>query len=193
LRRAGSDYLAYAILDTLIDGYFPVLEKVERALEAIEDEVLARPRQVVIKHLNVVRSALMDMRRAVTPQREAINTLIRDDIPLVDPQVRIYFRDIYDHCIHLSETIDSSRELVSGLLNTYLTLQGNRLNEVMKVLTIVATIFVPLTFVAGIYGMNFDYMPELHERWAYPGLLAVMLFSSLLMLLYFRHKGWIGH
>jgi len=192
IRTAGADYLAYAILDAVIDGYYPVMEAFGEYLESMEDEIVSDPRTAVLQRIHHLKRELLAIRRAIWPQREAINTLVRDDSPYVTDTVRVYLRDCYDHCVQIMDVVETYRELVGGLMDVYLSSVGNRQNEVMKVLTIMASIFIPLTFLAGIYGMNFENMPELHARWGYPMLLATMAVVGVAMVLYFWRKGWIG-
>ncbi len=192
MRKSGPDYLAYAVIDAVIDGYYPIMEDFGEHLEELEDEIVARPHPELLQQIHRVKREMLALRRAVWPQREAINQLIRDDSDFVCDSVKTYLRDVYDHCIQIIDVIETYRELVSGLMDVYLSSVANRQNEVMKVLTITATIFIPLTFLAGIYGMNFDDMPELHEWWAYPVVLVLMGLISLGMLYYFRRKGWLG-
>ena len=192
LRRSGPDYLAYALWDAVVDAYYPTVEHLSDELEELEERVLERPAAEVLRRLHRIKASLVTLRRSIGPQREAVNALIRDPNPLVTEAVRVFLRDVYDHCVQTAEAIDSAREMVSGLMNLYLSVVSNRTNDVMKVLTIVASIFVPLTFMAGVYGMNFERMPELHVDWAYPALLVSMLVVGLGMLLFFRRKGWIG-
>jgi magnesium transporter len=193
LRRSGADYLAYALLDTIVDGYYPVLEEVGEALARLETRVMEHPTSAALRSLTRIKNALVLMNRAVLPQREALVRLLRDSGgPGFSADVRVYLRDTLDHCAQLVDVLDSNREAANGLLNTYLSLVGMRTNEVMKLLTIMASIFIPLTFLAGIYGMNFEEMPELHSRWGYPALLAVMGLCVVVMLLYFQRKGWLG-
>ena len=193
IRKLGADYLGYALLDTIVDAYYPTVEALSERLERLEDRVLTgSPTNVTLDRLNRVKNDLVLLRRGVWPQNEALNRLLRDSNPFLCDEVRIYLRDTADHCAQLIDVLDSNRELINGLLNTYLSIVSNRTNEVMKVLTIMASIFIPLTFVAGLYGMNFDYMPELHKRWGYPVALGVMLLAGVGLLLYFRHRGWLG-
>jgi magnesium transporter len=189
LRSSGPSYLAYALLDAVIDGYYPILEMFGEKLEALEDEIVANPRPAVLHEIHQAKRDLLALRRAMWPQREAINALIRDENPLITDTVRVYLRDCYDHCVQIMDAIETYRELAAGLMDVYLSSVGNRQNEVMKVLTIIASIFIPLTFMAGIYGMNFENMPELHAAWGYPMLLAAMIVVVVAMIIYFRHKG----
>lgn len=191
-RKMGADYLAYSIFDTIVDAYYPVLEEIGNFMEDMEDEVLENPTPHLLRDLHQVRNRLTNLRRAIWPQREAAGRLCRDDHPLISHDVQIYLRDTHDHCVQTSEVVEMYREMASGLMNTYLSAVANRTNEVMKVLTIVSTIFIPLTFIAGVYGMNFEYMPELHVRWAYPLIWLTMLGTAGLMALFFVKKGWLG-
>jgi magnesium transporter len=188
-----ADFLAYTVLDTIIDGYYPVMEALSDRLERLEDRVLTgNPTRTTLDRLNRVKNDLIVLRRSLWPQLESLNRVLRDPNRFLCEEVRVYLRDTTDHCAQLVDVLDSNRELINGLLNTYLSIVGNRTNEVMKVLTIMASIFIPLTFVAGVYGMNFEHMPELHSRWGYPAALAFMVLASGALLLYFRRRGWIG-
>ena len=192
IRTAGPGYLAYALIDTIVDAYFPVVERLSERLELLEERVLGRPSARTLDHLNRVKTDLVVLRRGIWPQLEALNRLMRDKNKFLGEETPVYLRDTIDHAAQLVDVIDSHRELVNGLLNTYLSVVANRTNEVMKVLTIMSSIFIPLTFLAGIYGMNFDHMPELHRRSSYPILLGVMGAVAVVMLIYFRRKGWLG-
>jgi magnesium transporter len=189
--RSGPDHLAYVILDTIVDAYFPVIEHVGDALETMEELVLRQPNQAALRRLNHLRNVLVRIRRAVVPQREAVNAMIRDESEFLTASTRLFLRDTYDHCVMSADAVETARELVNGLLNTHLSVVSNRLNEVMKTLTIVTSIFVPLTFLVGVYGMNFDHMPELRWRWSYPILLVLMLGLAGGMVRFFWRKGWI--
>lgn len=191
-RSAGPGYLAYALLDAVIDGYFPIMETFGEYLEKLESKVTANPRRAVLRKIHRVKRELLALRRTLWPQREAFNSLIRDASPFIDETARLHLRDCYDHCVQMMDMVETYRELAAGLTDLYLSSVGNRQNEIMKVLTIVATIFIPLTFLAGIYGMNFEYMPELRAVWGYPALLLAMALAAGGMLLYFRRKGWLG-
>jgi len=192
IRTKSSDYLGYAILDTIIDAYFPVVESMGDRIEHLEELVLSKATPDTLRKLNTIKGQLLVLRRAITPQREALNAMIRDENELVSQNVRVYLRDTYDHIVQTSEAVEVSRELINGLMNTYLSVVSNRMNEVMKVLTIVASIFVPLTFMAGIYGMNFEYMPELGVKAGYPILMGAMAIVAFGMVVFFWAKGWIG-
>jgi magnesium transporter len=197
IRKQGADYLAYALMDTLIDGYFPVLEAMGEGIEALEDEVMENPSQNTLQRIHEVKRSLLDLRRTAWPQREAISTLVREEMSLIRESTRTYLRDGYDHIIQVMDVVETYRELASGLMDVYLSSLSNRMNEVMKTLTIVATIFIPLTFVAGIYGMNFNperspwNMPELNWAWGYPTVWLVMIVVVFVMLVFFRRKEWL--
>ncbi len=192
MRGMGPDYLAYAIIDAIIDGYYPVLERLGSDLEELEEAVIKRPSSELLLRIQGTKNALLTLRRAVWPERDAVNVLLREESPWVSDTVRIYLRNCYDHCVQAADVIETYREIAGGLLNTYLSVIANRTNEIMRVLTIMSTIFIPLTFIVGLYGMNFRYMPELAWPWAYPVLVGLMFGTGLGMLLYFRRLGWIG-
>jgi magnesium transporter len=192
LRRSGPDYLAYALIDAVLDGYYPILEQLGDRLQAIEERILYEVRPSSQRSIHRIRRDLLVLRRAVWPQREAVGALVREESLLITPKVRQYLRDCLDHTVQILDVIDTYRELASSLMDTHISTVGQRANEVMKVLTIMASIFIPLTFLAGLYGMNFDYLPELHYAWAYPALLGVMAIVAIGMLIYFRGRGWLG-
>ena len=192
IRRGGPSYLAYALLDALIDGYFPVLELFGEQTESLEDEVALNPDQSLIHRIHAIKRDLIALRRAMWPHREAINTLMREESRYIAEETRVYLRDCYDHAIQIIDLIETYRELAGGLLDVYLSSISNRMNEVMKVLTIFAAIFIPLTFMAGLYGMNFEHMPELSLPWAYPAFLCLLAVIGVGMLIVFRRKGWLG-
>ncbi|MEO6444438.1 MAG: magnesium/cobalt transporter CorA [Gemmatimonadaceae bacterium] len=191
LRKQGSDYLAYALIDTVIDGYYPVIEAIGDRLHELEEEILENPTHAGLQRIHRIRRDLLALRRAVWPQREAVNSLIREESPLIGDLVRQYLRDSHDHAVQIADVIETYRELAASLMDIYLSSMSQRTNEVMKVLTIMASIFIPLTFLAGIYGMNFEYLPELKFHNAYPTLLTVMALTTAGMLYYFWRKGWI--
>ncbi len=198
IRQAGSDYLAYALIDAVIDAYFPVLEDCGERLENLEDAVVSRPGPELVGRVHAMKRELLVLRRAIWPHREMINALIRDETALMTDQTRVYLRDSYDHAIQLMDIVETYREVASGLVDVYLSSMSTRLNDIMKVLTIIATIFMPLSFIASLYGMNFDRsvspwnMPELGWRYGYPFALAVMAISAALLVLYFLRQRWIG-
>lgn len=193
MRTSGPAYLAYAILDTIIDGYYPVVELIGDRLEALEVEVLQNDSiESVLGRINDLKRDLLSLRRAIWPQRDAIASLIRDESRFFSRSVKTYLRDTLDHCTQLADVVETYREMATSLFQTYLSVVGNRTNDVMKVLTIMASIFIPLTFIAGIYGMNFAHMPELHWAFGYPMVLGLMLVTSVVLLFWFRRKGWLG-
>ena len=191
VRKAGADYLAYALIDVICDHFFAVMERIGESIEAIESEVMDRPTQKLVQRIHRLKRELISLRKATWPLREALSALIRAEHELIQPATLPYLRDLYDHTIQIIDMVETSRDMLSGLLDIYLSSVSNRMNEVMKVLTIIATIFIPLTFIAGIYGMNFDFMPELHWPWAYPAVLGVMLVVLIVMLAYFKKKKWL--
>lgn len=198
VRTGGPDYLAYALLDAAIDGFYPVLEAIGEHLEALEDAVIHQPEPGQIDTLHRVKRELLDLRRALWPARDMLSALIRNDTPWITDTTRVYLRDCHDHAIQLIDIIETYREIGSGLLDVYLSSLSARLNEVMKVLTIISTIFIPLSFIAGVYGMNFDTtvapwsMPELHWVYGYPVALGLMGGVAGILLLFFRRRGWLG-
>jgi magnesium transporter len=192
LRTMGAEYLGYAIIDNIIDHYYPIIETISEKLVSLEDRVLLDPNPELLSSINALRRSLLQLRRGIAPQRESLNALLRGESRFLSEASHPYLRDAYDHVIQITEAIDTSRELASGLFKTYLSVVANRQNEVMKVLTIMASIFIPLGFLAGVYGMNFQFMPELSLRWGYPALLGVMAVAAGGMLVFFRRKGWLG-
>jgi magnesium transporter len=191
IRKLGPDYLAYALVDVVVDNYFLILESLEDQIEALEDAVLSSPGPETVETIHDLKRIMVTLRKGVWPLRELLVGLERSESDLISPDVIPYLRDIYDHSIQVIDTVESFRDVLSGYLDIYLTSVSNRMNEIMKVLTIMATIFIPLTFIAGIYGMNFDYMPELKWPWAYPTLMGVMALVGGGMLWFFRRKKWL--
>ncbi len=192
IRQLGPDYLVYALLDTLVDHYFPIVEQLAESLEELEDEVSGRPGSTALGRLHQIRRQLVVIRRVGWPQREALRSVLLEDSPFITEAVRPYLKNTEDHAIQIMEAVDSSRDMTQGLVDIYLSNVSQRTNDVMKVLTLMASIFIPLTFIAGIYGMNFESMPELRSRWGYPAALASMLSVAIGMLIYFRRRGWLG-
>lgn len=190
IRKAGADYLAHALIDNIVDNYFIVLESLEEKIEFLEDDLVRRTTPATLQAINKLKRELIFLRKSLWPLREAISTLERSDSQLISESTGIYFRDIYDHVIAVIDSVETFRDMLSNMLDIYLSAASNKLNEVMKVLTIIATLFMPLTFVAGIYGMNFKYMPELEWRWGYFIILGIMLLIALLMVFYFKRKRW---
>jgi magnesium transporter len=187
----GADYLAYAILDAIVDAYFPVLEQYAERLEVLEDKILTRPRHSKIAKIHVVKRDLLVIRKAIWPMRDAIGQLMRDDSHLITADTRTYLRDCYDHTVQLIDLEESLRELVAGLMDLHLNNVSTRLNDVMKLLTIIATIFMPLTLIAGIYGMNFVHMPGLTWRWGFHASIFLMAAIAIVMVAVFWRRGWL--
>ncbi|WP_460200377.1 magnesium/cobalt transporter CorA [Scytonema sp. NUACC21] len=196
IRKHKADYLAYSLLDAIIDGFFPILERYGEQIEDLEEEVVTNPNRQTLHKIYKLRRELLQLRRYIWPQRDVINSLIRDSNDLISDGVRIYLRDCYDHTIQVIDMIETYRELASGLMDVYLSAVSNRMNEVMKFLTVISSIFIPLTFIAGIYGMNFNTeksplnMPELNWYWGYPLCLAVMAAIAATMFYVFWRRGW---
>ncbi len=191
IRKMGADYLAYALLDAVVDNYFIIMEKLGENIELLEEKLVAHPTPETLRIIHHLKREMIFLRKAIWPLREVISGLERGESSLFKDSTRIYLRDIYDHTIQVIDTIETFRDMVSGMLDIYLSSVSNRLNAVMKVLTIIATIFMPLTFIAGIYGMNFKYMPELEWKWGYPLIWLIMVGIGVSMLVYFRKKRWL--
>jgi magnesium transporter len=197
LRKATPDYLTYTLLDAAVDAFFPLLERYGDRLEELEAQILGTPDAAVLEAVHDLKRDLLAFRRAAWPLREAMSSLLRDPHPLIKEETRLYLRDCYDHSIQILDLVENQREVSSGLMEVYLSTVSNRMNEVMKVLTIIATIFIPLGFVAGVYGMNFKTersplnMPELDWYFGYPFALGIMLSVAIGMLFYFRRRRWI--
>ncbi|MBN1754745.1 magnesium/cobalt transporter CorA [bacterium] len=191
IRNSGSDYLAYALIDAIVDSYFQILEKIGDKIENMEEELISDLQSDTLRDIHGLKRDLIFLRRSIWPLREVISTLQRQESPLIHESTGVYLRDLYDHTIQVIDTIETFRDMVSGILDTYLSSLSNRMNEVMKVLTIIATIFIPLTFIAGIYGMNFRYMPELEWPFGYFAVLGIMFIVALVMVLFFRKKRWL--
>jgi magnesium transporter len=191
LRSQGSDYLAYALLDAIVDGYFFELEKLGDEIEALEDNILHDPKPAAVHRIHQLKREMIFLRKSVWPLREVISRLERRESPLIKESTAIFLKDVYDHTIQVIDTVETFRDMLTGMLDTYLTSVSNRMNEIMKVLTIIATIFIPLTFVAGIYGMNFKHMPELTWRWGYGFIWVIMAGVALVMIFFFKRKKWL--
>jgi magnesium transporter len=191
IRTAGTDYLTYALLDVIVDHYFVILEEMGSRTEEVEEEVLEDPQPETQERINDLRRDLIFMRRMTWPVRELLSQLERLDSPLWSEDTRPFVRDTYDHAVQVLDLVESLRDVVGGLTDLYMTSLSNRMNEIMKVLTIMGTIFIPLTFIAGIYGMNFEYMPELTVWYGYPVAMGVMFAVAAVLLIYFRTKDWI--
>ena len=191
IRKMKADYLAYALVDTIVDHYFIVLEKLGEKIEGMEEELVTNPTPETLQAIHTLKRELIFLRKSVWPLREAVNSLERGESSLIHESTGIYLRDVYDHTIQVIDTIETFRDMVSGMLDIYLSSISNKTNEVMKILTIMATIFIPLTFIASIYGMNFKYIPELEWHWGYPVILFVMVAVGISMLAFFRRKRWL--
>jgi magnesium transporter len=190
-RKNGSDYLLYALMDLVVDNYFLILEQMSENIERLEDSIINATKQESMTEIYSLRRELMLMRKVIFPLREMISNLIREEAPLITPNTVLYLRDVHDHVSQVIESIDSYRELVASLMDLYLSQVGNRMNNVMKVLTVISVVFMPLTFIAGIYGMNFDNIPELHWHNGYYYVWVFMIFLVMGMLIYFKKKDWL--
>ncbi|MFC1461004.1 magnesium/cobalt transporter CorA [Verrucomicrobiota bacterium] len=191
IRKRGCDYLAYSLLDAIVDNYFIVLEEIAERIEIIQEEVATKARQETLQAIHALKREMIFMRKALWPLRELVSALEKSDSKLIQRSAAPYLRDVYEHTIQVIDTIESLRDMLGGALDIYMTTVSNRMNEVMKVLTVIATIFMPLTFMAGIYGMNFENMPELKWRYGYLGILMVMLLLGIGMVTYFKRKKWL--
>lgn len=191
IRSRGADYLAYSLIDLIVDHYFLIEDQLDDLIEVLEDELLSAPEPEMLNRIQKLKRGMIFLRRAIAPMRELLNTLLRSESELIAETTKIYLRDVYDHAIRVVEGLESYRDLVAGLLDIYLTTLSNKMNEVMKVLTVFATIFIPLTFFAGVYGMNFEYIPELKWRWSYPVFWLFVLSTGAGLLVFFRRKKWL--
>ncbi len=190
-RKLGADYLAYSLIDAIVDNYFSILERLGEKIELLEERLVSNPTTTTLHDIHYLKREMIYLRKAVWPLREVISIFSRSDSDIVQESTRIYLRDVYDHTIQVIDTVESYRDMVSGMLDIYLSSVSNRMNAVMKVLTIIATIFMPLTFLAGVYGMNFKHMPELEWRYGYFGLWGIMIVIAVWMLIFFRRKKWL--
>jgi len=191
VRKAGADYLAYALLDSIVDNYFVILEQMGETIEETEQELATDPDVATLQTIRAFKKEMIILRKSIWPLREVVNTLERGESSLIHESTGIYLRDVYDHTIQIIDTVESYRDMLSGMLDVYLSIISNKMNEVMKVLTIFAAIFIPLTFVAGVYGMNFSFMPELGWQWGYFAALLVMAIIGAALIVYFRRKRWL--
>lgn len=191
LRQSGADYLMYALVDAIVDQYFLVLESLGEKIELLQEKVVADPKPETLREVHALKRQLLFLRRAVWPLREATNSLSRSDCPFLHEPTKVFFRDVYDHVVQIVDTIETLREMVSASLDIYLSSVSYRLNAVMRVLTVITTIFMPLSFIASIYGMNFEHMPELKSEWGYPAVLAAMGLIAAGMLIAFRQRRWL--
>lgn len=191
IRKSGSDYLAYALVDAVVDHYFIILETLGEKIEHFEEQLSANPNPETLQGIYDLKREIIFFRKQVWPIREVLNNMKKEDSPLVQESSKVFISDVYDHTIQVVDTIESFRDILSGMMDLYLSTVSNKMNEVMKVLTIMATIFIPLTFVAGIYGMNFKYMPELEWKWSYPLLWVLLVSIFFIMFLWFKRKHWL--
>jgi magnesium transporter len=191
IRNLGADYLAYIIMDTIVDEYFALQDTFDELIESVEDDLLTNPSTKTLSKIQKFKRELIFLRRTVSPLRELLAAIQRSESPLLDEKTRRYFGDVYDHAIRIIEAMESYRDLIAGMLDIYLSSVSNKMNETMKVLTVFASIFIPLTFIAGVYGMNFEYMPELKWRWGYPALWIVFVGVSVFLLRFFKKKNWL--
>jgi magnesium transporter len=191
VRKAGADYLAYALIDSIVDNYFVILEQLGEKIEDAEQELAIDPTVETLQSIRAFKKEMIFLRKSIWPLRDVVNSLERGESSLINESTLIYLRDVYDHTIQIIDTVESYRDMLSGMLDVYLSSISNKMNEVMKVLTIFAAIFIPLTFVAGVYGMNFSFMPELGWQWGYFGVLLVMAAIGAALIVYFRRKRWL--
>jgi len=191
IRKAGADYLAYALMDAIVDQYFIIMEIFGDKMEALEEELVENPTGRTLETIHTMKREMIYFRKQVWPLREVVGGLVRGEFSLISESTAVYLRDVYDHTIQVIDTVESLRDVLGGMLDLYLSTISNRMNEVMKVLTIIATIFIPLTFVAGIYGMNFKYMPELEWHWGYYMIWGVMAVVVVTMVVYFKRRAWL--
>ncbi len=198
IRRAGADYLAYLLLDAVVDGFFPILENYSDQLEVLEDEILLNPSHELLNQIHTLKRELLSLRRLSWSQRDAIASLLRDDSPLISDEVKVYLRDCHDHAIQILEMVETYREFAASLMDVYLSSVSNRMNEVMKILTVISTIFIPLSFISGLYGMNFNpqvsplNMPELNWYWGYPMAWVIMGGIASSLMYFFWRRGWFN-
>lgn len=192
LRRSGADFLAYALIDAVVDGFFPILDSLSDLLEDLEEAAIGDPEPHTLARIHAVRRLLIHLERTQRQQRDALLSLSHQDEGPFGEKVRPYLRDVQDHAIHVLDTIETLREMTVGIMDIYLSSVSNRTNEVMRTLTVMASLFIPLSFIAGVYGMNFDDMPELHWRWGYPAAWGLMLVVAFTLLTWFGRRGWLG-
>jgi len=190
-RKLGADYLAYALTDAVVDNYFVILEKLGENIETVEEHLVKSPDEHILRQIYLLKRELIMLRKSVWPLREVINLMQKSESKTITKTTNVFLRDLYDHTIQVMDTIETMRDILTGILDIYMSGISNRLNSIMKVLTIIATIFIPLTFIAGVYGMNFDWFPELRQKWGYPAALALMAAVAGVMLIFFRRKKWI--
>lgn len=191
IRGSNCDYLAYALIDAIVDYYFVILEHIGSDVDAVEEDTMEAPQPGTLERIHDLKREIITLRKAIWPLRDVIASLTKQASPLIDSGTTVFLRDVHDHTIQIIDTIESYRDILSGLFDLYLTNMSNRINQVMKVLTVIATIFIPITFIAGVYGMNFKYMPELQWRWGYAAVWGLMIAVVAGLLLYFKKKNWL--
>jgi magnesium transporter len=191
IRKHGADYLVYCLIDVIVDRFFVILEQLGNNIEALENQVLEDPSIDLLQEINHMKREFIFLRKNIWPLREVINSLHKSEAEIIHPNTRFYVKDVYDHTIQIMDSIDTYREMLSGILDIYMSSVSNRLNKVMKTLTIIATIFIPLTFLVGVYGMNFNYMPELEWKYGYFIIWGIMISSAVSLLVYFKKKEWL--
>ncbi len=191
IRKQGADYLAYALIDAIVDHYFVIMESLGERVEEVQEQLIGNPDSQILRQIHTLKREMLFLRKSVWPLREVINGLLREESPLIHKDTVLYLRDVYDHTIQVIDAIETFRDMLSSMVDLYLSSVSNKMNEVMKVLTIIATIFIPLTFIAGVYGMNWHYMPELRWHWGYFTVLGVMAAIAIGMLIYFKRKKWL--
>ncbi len=191
LRKFGADYLTYALIDAIVEQFYIIIEKIELRMEKVEEELIQSPSNKTLNAIHRLRHDILYLRNTGWPLREIMNEFVHDDIPFINKSTEIYLRDVYDHSVQILEILDTVRDMITGMLDTYLSGLSNRMNEVIKVLTIISTIFIPLTFLAGVYGMNFRHMPELEWKLGYPLVWLIIIVLSFSMIIYFKRKKWM--
>lgn len=190
IRKRKTDYLLFALLDAVIDNYLVVLDRINLKIEEIEDEVITNPREDIISEIQAQKKGVIFLQKSMLPLREVVGKFDKIEHHLITSETKHYFRDLQDHTIHIAENLATYREILWGLTDTYMGAMSNKMNNVMRLLTLISTIFIPLTFIVGVYGMNFEFMPELKYKWAYPSIWAIMLLITIIMIIYFRKKKW---
>ena len=191
LRKSSADYLLFGLLDSIVDNYLAIVDRVSDTIESIEDEIIARPREDMISEIQLLKKKATFLQKSIVPAREVISRIERNNHMLIQEGCKPYFRDLNDHIIQIAETLASYSDILWGLTDTYMGAMSNKMNNIMRLLTLISTIFIPLTFIVGVYGMNFEHMPELHYPWAYPACWGVMIVITIAMLLYFKKKKWL--
>ncbi len=190
-RKGGADYIAYSLIDAVVDNYFGIIEDLGEKIESLEEKIVADPSPNTLRKIHALKGEMIFLRRSVYPLREVVSSLERTESQLVRKSTKIYLRDVYDHTIQVIDMIETFRDMMSSMIDIYMSSISNRMNEVMKVLTVIATVFIPLTYITGWYGMNFRYMPELEHPWGYPAVILIMVALAAVMFLYFKRKKWI--